>query len=125
LGQGVGGGGVTEEDPVEEVVEDFDAGCESGVGAFGVGVFGEGVSEFEGVLAEFPIAETVPGPVIEVLFGDGFGIEVLGEDGLDFGQGVQPNGDGLVRFGVIEAAVDLVTEVAREASYFSEHRWDF
>ncbi len=89
----------------------------------GAGILGEGVGEFEGVLAEFPVAEAVLGPVVEVLLGDGFGVEVFGEQGLDFGEGVEPGEDGLMRFGVVEAAIDLVAERAREASDFSEHRF--
>ena len=83
------------------------------------------MDEFEGVLAEFPVAKAVLGPVMEVLFGDGFGVEVFDEDGLDFGEGVKPGKDGLVGFGVVEAAVDLVAERVREACDFSEHRSSF
>jgi hypothetical protein len=123
-GQGISGGGIAKEEPVDKLVEGLDGGRELRAGAFGIGVFGEGVSEFEGVLAELPVAEAVLGPVVEVLFGDGFGLEVFGEDGLDFGEGVEPREDGLVGFGIVETAVDLVAEGAREASDFSEHRFD-
>ncbi len=87
----------------------------------GAGILGEGVGDFEGVLAEFPGAEAVLGPVVEVLFGDGLGVEVFGEDGLDFGEGVEPVEDGLVRLSVVEAAIDLVAERTWQASDFTQH----
>jgi len=122
--EGVGGGGVAQEKPVGEVFQDLGAGRELGVGAFTGGFFGQGLREFEGILAEFPVAKAVLGPVMEVLFGDGFGVEVLGEDGLNFGESVKPSEDGLVGLGVVKAAVDLVAERVREASDFSEHSFD-
>ena len=62
------------------------------------------------------------GPLVEVLFGDGPGLEVFGEDGLHFGEGIKPVEDGFMWFGVVQAMVDLVAQRVREASYFSKHR---
>jgi hypothetical protein len=121
LGEGVSGGGEAEEEPVEDMVEDLGVVGRLGVSGIGIGIFGERVDEFEDFLVEFPVAEAVLGPVVEVLFGDGFSVQVLGEDGLDFGEGIEPGEDGMVRLGVVEAAVDLVAERAWEASDFTEH----
>jgi hypothetical protein len=110
LGQRIGGGGEAEEEPMEEVVEDLEMGWRLRGGGIGAGVFGDGERELEGVLVEFPVPEAVPGPVVEVLFGDDFGVEVFGEDGVDLRESVEPVKDGLVGFGVVEAAIDLVAE---------------
>ena len=58
---------------------------------------------------------------MEVLFGDGAAGEVGGEDALDFGEGVEPGEEARVRLGVVEAAVELLAEVAGEGSDFAVH----
>jgi hypothetical protein len=45
---------------------------------------------------------------------DRLGVEVGGEEGLDFGEGIEPAGHEVRRLAVIEAAVELVVEVFGE-----------
>ena len=101
-------------------------GVGQGVGEFAVGEAGEfgGVGgEFTGVFEEFlggePVEEAAIVPFGEVLGADGDAGEVFGEDGLDFGEGVKPFDEVHAGFTFVEAEVELVAEVMREAGDFA------
>jgi hypothetical protein len=81
--------------------------------------FGE-LEELGGVVLEEPIAEAALFPFGEVLFGDGAVVEVGGEDGFDFGDGIEPGKDGFVGLMVVETEVDFVAEVVGETSDFAD-----
>ncbi len=102
-------------------------GCSGGVlegepaGEFFGEVFGEGwvaqgvfvvevADEGEGVLVDEPVAVTADFPMVEVGGRDGGGVELGGEEGLDFGEGVEPGEDGRAAFVVEEALVELVAD---------------
>ena len=70
--------------------------------------------ELEGSLAHFPGAEAVAGPFADVLVRERLGVEAGGEEGLDFGEGIEPAGHEVRRFAVIEAAVEQVAEFLGE-----------
>ena len=96
------------------------------VGEVAVGEAGElgGVGgEFAGVFEEFlggkPVEKAAVIPFGEVLGADGDAVEVFGEDGLDFGEGVEPLDEVHAGFAVVEALVELVAEVVREAGDFA------
>ncbi len=116
-GQGLGGGGEVESDPLDEFVGEAGGGTEVRGGARGEISGGEG----ESVLAQFPLAEAVPGPFVQVLFGDGTAGEIRGDEGLDFGQGIEPGEDVVVALALVEAAVELFAKGLREVGDFSVH----
>ena len=70
--------------------------------------------ELEGLLAHFPGAEAVAGPFADVLARERLGVEAGGEEGLDFGEGIEPAGKEVGRLAVIKAAIELVAEVLGE-----------
>jgi hypothetical protein len=120
-GEGVGGGGEAEGEPLNEFVGETGGGA--GGGGFGIGeVFG---GEGEGVLAILPKAEAVLGPLVEVLFGNGDASEVGSDMGLDFGERIEPGKDAVVALGVLEAAVELFTDGFGEVSDFAVHNFDY
>ena len=101
-------------------------GVGQGVGELAVGEAGEfgGVGgEFAGVFEEFlggePVEEAAIVPFGEVLGADGDAVEMFGENGLDFGEGVKPFDEVHAGFTFVEAEVELVAEVMREAGDFA------
>lgn len=116
---GLGGGGEEVRGGEGEVgAEEAGEGVGRGGGAVGRGELGGGVGEVEEavafILAFLPVGEAALSPVGKVGFVDGLGIEVVGEDGLDFGERVEPGQEGLGLMAVIQAAVELVADLARE-----------
>src|SRR6266566_3882011 len=77
------------------------------------------LNEIESVLAYEPVAVAAMPPLGEVDFVEGPPVEAGGEHGLDFGDGVEPFEDGVGLFAVVEAAIELLTYVVREAGDFS------
>src|SRR6266446_1134035 len=110
-----GRGGVVEGDPMSE----------SGADGIGQGLMAEGLfiievlNEIESVLADEPVAVAAMAPLGQVDFVEGASVEAGGEHGLDFGDGVEPFEDGVGLFAVVEAAIELLTEVVRESGDFS------
>ena len=101
-------------------------GVGEAVGEVAVGEAGEfgGVGgEFAGVFEEFlggePVEEAAIVPFGEVLGADGDAVEMFGENGLDFGEGVKPFDEVHAGFTFVEAEVELVAEVMREAGDFA------
>ena len=92
---------------------------------FGEGLVAEGVfileagEEGEGVLAEEPVAVATEAPLGEVCGGDGAAVEVGGEEGLDFGEGIEPVEEGWGQFAVVEAVVELFADGVGEAGDFA------
>jgi hypothetical protein len=87
----MGSGGKAEGNPMDELVDDGFNGQLWLSRKVGLGLSGE----FEGGLAHFPLTEAVPAVVREVVFADGFSVEVLRKDGLEFGERVDPWKKGL------------------------------
>ncbi len=108
-------GGVLKGGPVGELVGE----------RFGEGLVAKGVlvlevlDEIKRFLADEPIAEAAIGPFSEVDGTHGASAEVFGEDGTDFGQGIEPIEDGFGLLAVVEAAVELVADLMGEAGDFS------
>ena len=101
-------------------------GVGEAVGEVAVGEAGEfgGVGgEFAGVFEEFlggePVEEAAVVPFGEVLGADGDAGEMLGEEGLDFGEAVQPLDEVHAGFAVVEALVELVAKRAGETGDFA------
>jgi len=113
--EGFGGGGVMEGDPMSELGAD---GIAQGLVAEGVLVI-ELLNEIESVLADEPVVVTAVAPVGQIDLVERAPVEVGGEDGLDFRDGVEPIEDGVGLFAVAEAAIELLTDVVREAGDFS------
>jgi hypothetical protein len=104
---GLGGGGEAGGDPVDEVVHEWGdwvwVGCRSISGFIG--------GKFEGRFTELPAAESEFAVVGEVLLADRLAGEVSCEDGLDFGEGVEPGEQGVTEFAVAEALVELEANI--------------
>src|SRR5438552_17439832 len=108
-GKRTGGGGVLKGQPTGEFVGEV-----AGEGLVAEIFFAvELLDEFEGVLADDPIAEAALFPFGEVLFGDRAGIELSDEEGFDFGEMIEPGQDRLGLVVVLETAVELIAEVVR------------
>jgi hypothetical protein len=73
-----------------------------------------------GILVAKPVFKAALAPVAEVLFGDRACVEVLPQDGLDFGEIVEPGDEAGAKFAIGEAAVELFADGAREAGDFSD-----
>ncbi len=99
-----GGGGVVEGDPMSEPGAD---GIAQGLVAEGPFII-ELLNEIESVLAYEPVAVAAMPPLGQVDFVEGAPVEAGGEDGLDFGDGVEPFEDGVGLFAVVEAAIELL-----------------
>jgi len=110
-----GGSGLVEGDPMSEPGAD---GIAQGLVAEGLFII-ELLNEIESVLAYEPVAVAAMPPLGEVDFVEGAPVEVGGEHSLDFGDGVKPFEDGVGLFAVVEAAIELLTDVVREAGDFS------
>ena len=126
LGEDVGRDGAVEGHFVEENGVADDDGVGEAVGEMAVGEAGEfgGVGgKFAGVFEEFlggePVEEAAVVPFGEVLGADGDAGEVFGEEGLDFGEAVQPFYEVHAGFAVVEALVELVAELVRETGDFA------
>ena len=101
-------------------------GVGEAIGEVAVGEAGEfgGVGgEFAGVFEEFlggePVEEAAVIPFGEILGADGDAVEMLGEDGLDFGETIQPFDEFHAGFAVVETLVELVAKVVGEAGDFA------
>ena len=101
-------------------------GVGEAIGEVAVGEAGEfgGVGgEFAGVFEEFlggePVEETAVVPFREVLGADGDAVEMFGEEGLDFGEGVEPLDEIHAGFAIVEALVELVAELVGETGDFA------
>lgn len=113
----VSGGGEVKGDPVNEFVGEIGGGAGFGGRSIDEGFCGEGGS----VLTEFPTAEAVSGPFMQVLLGDGAPGEVGSDKGTNFGQGIEPGEDTVVALAIIEAAVELFTDRFGEMGDFAIH----
>ncbi len=113
--EGFGRGGVMEGDPMRQPAAD---GIAQGLVAEGFFII-EFLNEIESVLADEPVAVAAMPPFGEVDFVEGAAVEAGGEHGLDFGDGVEPLEDGVGLFAVVESAIELLTDVVREAGDFS------
>ena len=107
--------GVAGGDGVGEAVGEVAVGK---AGEFG-GVGGEFAGVFEEFLGGEPVEEAAVVPFGEVLGADGDAGEMFGEDGLDFGEGVEPLDEVNAGFAVVETLVELVAEVVRETGDFA------
>ena len=83
------------------------------------GMFGQFADLLEDFLAGEPVEEAAVIPFGEVLGADGDAFEVLGEDGLDFGEGVKPLQEGHAGFAVVKALVELFAEGVGETGDFT------
>ena len=83
------------------------------------GLFGEAFGEVLGVLEAEPVLVAALFPFAEVGFVDGAAAEVFGQDGLDFGEGVEPVEDFGGGLAVFEAVADLFAEGEGEAGDFA------
>ena len=70
-------------------------------------------------LAELPFGEAALAPVAEVLPADGAALELVLEESLDLGQGVEPGEEGVAGLVVAEAAVELFAEGEGETGDFT------
>jgi len=107
--------GVAGDEGVGEAVEEVAVGETGELG----GVGGEFAGVFEEFLGGEPVEEAAVVPFGEVLGTDGDAVEVFGEDGLDFGEAVQPFNEFHAGFAVVEALVEFVAELVREAGDFA------
>ena len=88
--EGIGESGVAERMSVSEVIDDS-----------------------ESVLANEPIAVTAVLPFGEIAGSDGPAFEVMLEDRLNFSEGVEPFKNGLALFAVLDAMVELLSDLMR------------
>ena len=79
----------------------------------------EAAGDFEGVLANEPIAMTGATPFGEVLFRDGPAGKLRVESGFYFRKAVEPFEDGIAGFAVAEAAVELLADFEGEPGDFA------
>ena len=107
------GKGVTGGHAVGEEFGEWEAGLEVG------GVLSKLPGEFLGILVEEPIAIAAVLPLGEVLGADRFAGEIRGHDVLDFGKGVEPGHEVFALVAIVNAAIQLVADVAGEAGDFS------
>lgn len=116
-GGSLGRGGEAHEEVMDEIVEEH---CVVG-GRTGRARIGGLGSKLEGGLAHFPKFESVMAIVGKVLGIDRFAVEVLLEDGFDFGLGIEPF-DGLCAGGaIVEAEVELLADWRGEMEDFAGH----
>ena len=55
------------------------------------------------------------------MFVDRVVVEEFGEDGLDFGEGIEPGQQSVAEFAIGEASIELVAELLRKAGDFARH----
>lgn len=124
IGAGIGGrkspgcGSEAEENPTGEFFRHV--GRENLL-EFGIAVI-EGGGKSDGFLTVEPVTEAVVPVVGEVLLVDGSAVELGFEEGLGFGQGIEPREEGIGGFGILEALIDLLLDGSRQGGDFSEHR---
>ena len=106
--------GIAGDDGVGEAAGQFAVGA----GELG-GVGGEFAGGFKEFLGGEPVEEAAVVPFGEVLRADGDAVEVFGEEGLDFGEAVQPLDEVHAGFAVVEALVELVAKLVGEAGDFA------
>lgn len=121
--QCLGRGGIMEGDPVGQ----------PGAQRIGEGVVAKGFfivqlfNELEGVLAGLPIAEAALAPIGKILLIDWASPELGLEDGFYFWLRVKPFEDGLCRFAILEADIDLVPDLSGKPGDFTFacvfHEW--
>jgi hypothetical protein len=112
---GFGDGGEAKREPLDEVLD----ARESGGGLVGRILGGEAGGEFKGGVLDLRFAEGAFAVLGEVAAVDGFAVEVSVDDGLDFGEGVEPQEDGVWFLGVVEALIELIADLARETGEFA------
>jgi hypothetical protein len=86
------------------------------------GGLGEELEAFEEFAAELPFLEAAVAPVAEILFVNGMAVEGVAEEGLDFGEAVEPLGEDAGGDVAVHAMVYFFAEGAREGGDFSETR---
>ncbi len=84
-----------------------------------LGFVDEGANPLASLLMAEPLLEAALFPFAEILLGDFVAGEVGGEDGADIVAGVEPGEELGAGFAVLKAAVQLVTDGAREAGDFA------
>ena len=87
-----------------------------------VGGFDDVADEAAGVLAALPVEEAASFPCGEIWGVDGAALEIAGEEGLDFGEPVEPADEVCGLLAIIEAGVESVTDVAGQACDFAGAR---
>ena len=107
--------GVAGDEGVGEAVEEVAVGEAGELG----GVGGEFAGGFEEFLGGEPVEEAAVVPFGEVLGADGDAVEMFGEEGLDFGEGVEPLDEFHAGCAAVEALVELVAELVRETGDFA------
>jgi hypothetical protein len=89
----------------------------------GVAHFPEVFTDVDGGVEEFaveePFLKAALTPGAEVLWGDAHAVESLGDDFLDFGQGVEPGEDVVGFLAVVEADVEFVADGTGKAGDFA------
>lgn len=83
-------------------------------------VFADLLEAFAAFLVSKPILVAALAPVGEVLFVDGFVVEGIREDFLDFGESVQPVEEWRAHFAVEKAMVELFANCEWEAGDFAD-----
>ena len=83
------------------------------------GSFGNAAESIEEVMAGLPLGITAQPPFRKVLGADGFSVEEIQDDLLDFREGVEPLDEGAAGDAALEAAVEFVAERAGETGDFS------
>ena len=113
---------------VGEGLADFDddaaaegfEGVGAGVVFLDLGIlFGDAVEPFDAFLVFEPIFVAAEAPFGEVLVGDGFAFEEVGEDLFGFGEVVEPFENGAAEFAAIEAVVEFFADGFGEAGDFA------
>ena len=84
-----------------------------------LGMLHQAPAQFEAILVLDPVLVAALHPLGEVGLFDGLTVEVGLEDGLDFGEGVEPVHQYLADFAVAEAVVEFFAELVGEAGNFS------
>ena len=84
------------------------------------GVFGEELEAFEEFLPGLPFLEAALSPVAEVLLVDGVSIEGVAEEGLDFGEAVEPLGEDAGGDVAVHAMVNFFAEGTGEGCDFAD-----
>jgi hypothetical protein len=117
---GLGGGGQAEGDPLDKVVEG------GRWRELRLGALVELGGESDSGAADLPIVEGAELAVFgEVGFIDGSTVELGFEEGVDFGEGIDPFEDGAGFFGVLQAEVELFADRVGETSDFAGHSLGF
>jgi len=111
----LGRSGVLDGDPVSQFIIEW-----AGEGLIPEGVLVLEIGDHsEGIVTDLPVAKTALVPFGEICRDDSVAVEVGFEDGLDFGQGVEPLEEGFTLFTVLHTAIELFTDFVRETSDFS------